>query len=120
MATRRASGPPGRRLDPGLTAGLLRRSAGAVRVAHKIGATAFARIERAWVGQYQSRSASTEDFIALAPRVACRDLTGFLRAWLYGSTTPPMPGHPDWTMDPVVTGSAVATADLIRSPRPRP
>ena len=27
-------------------------------------------------------------------------LTAFLRDWLYG-TTPPMPGHEDWTADPV-------------------
>ncbi|HEX4672478.1 MAG TPA: hypothetical protein VH279_09435 [Solirubrobacteraceae bacterium] len=31
-----------------------------------------------------------------------RNLTGFLRNWLHGTKTPPMPGHPDWTVDPVV------------------
>ena len=40
------------------------------------------------------------DYIALASEVAGRDLTGFLRAWLYGTKTPPMPGHPDWTVTP--------------------
>jgi hypothetical protein len=25
----------------------------------------------------------------------------FLNAWIYGTTTPPMPGHPDWTVEPV-------------------
>jgi aminopeptidase N len=67
-----------------------------------VGATTFQRIERAWVARYRRRSASTADFIALASRVSQRDLGGFLHAWLYGTTTPPMPGHPDWTTDPVV------------------
>jgi len=67
----------------------------------KVGATTFAAIERHWVRQYRGRSASTDDFIALASRVSRRDLRPFLVAWLYGKTTPPMPGHPDWTVDPV-------------------
>ncbi|WP_416980141.1 hypothetical protein [Streptomyces sp. T028] len=29
------------------------------------------------------------------------DVSGFLRDWLYGTTTPRMPGHPDWTVTPV-------------------
>jgi hypothetical protein len=53
------------------------------------------------------KSASTDDFIALASRVAGRDLRTFLTAWLYGTRTPPMPGHPDWTVTPV---PAAATA----------
>jgi aminopeptidase N len=67
----------------------------------KIGERAFDRLERAWVHLYSGRSGSTEDFIALASQVAHRDLRAFLRAWLYGTTTPPMPGHPDWTANPV-------------------
>jgi aminopeptidase N len=72
----------------------------------KIGKSAFERVERAWVHRYEGKSASTDDFIALAARVSHRRVTGFLRDWLYGDTTPPMPGHPDWTADPVVEGSA--------------
>ena len=49
------------------------------------------------------------------PRSPYRDLRGFLRAWVYGTTTPPMPGHPDWTVDPVVP-QVQALASL--SPRP--
>ena len=60
------------------------------------------------MARYRDRVASTDDFIALASRVADRDLTGFLRAWLYGERTPPMPGHPDWTSDPVLESSPVA------------
>ncbi len=67
----------------------------------EIGDEAFARLQRAWVTRYRGGVASTADFIALASEVAGRDLTTFLRAWVYGTKTPPMPGHPDWTVDPV-------------------
>ena len=67
-----------------------------------VGASTFQRIERAWVQRYAGESASTDDFIALASQVSGRNLTGFLRDWLYGTKTPPMPGHPDWKVDPVV------------------
>ena len=79
----------------------------------KIGDRAFQRLEREWLRRYRDRSASTADFIALASRVARRDLRGFLRAWLYGTETPPMPGHPDWTVDPVE-----APAPSLRSHAP--
>ena len=42
---------------------------------------------------------------------------GFLRAWLYGETTPPMPGHPDWTADPVVETPPSAKRAPGRMPR---
>jgi aminopeptidase N len=67
----------------------------------KIGTDVFNRLERAWVERYAGQSASTDDFIALASQVSGQDVTGFLRDWLYGETTPPMPGHPDWTVNPV-------------------
>ncbi|GAB1690178.1 M1 family metallopeptidase [Krasilnikovia sp. M28-CT-15] len=67
----------------------------------KIGADRFRQLEREWVRAYQGRSVSTDDFIALASRIAHRDLSTFLIAWLYGSKTPPMPGHPDWVVKPV-------------------
>jgi aminopeptidase N len=60
------------------------------------------------VTRYRNRSASTDDFIALASQVAHRDLSGFLRAWLYGQVTPPMPGHQDWKSDPVQEQSPAA------------
>jgi aminopeptidase N len=66
-----------------------------------VGAATFQRIERTWLQTYEGKSASTDDFIALASRVSGRNLTGFLRQWVYASKTPPMPGHPDWTVDPV-------------------
>lgn len=67
----------------------------------QIGDAAFRQLERTWVAKYRGRSASTADFIALASEVSGQDLSAFLQAWLYGTTTPPMPGHPDWTADPV-------------------
>jgi len=66
-----------------------------------VGAATFQRIEREWVSRYEGKSASTDDFIALASQVSGRNLTGFLRDWVYGTKTPKMPGHPDWTVDPV-------------------
>ena len=73
-----------------------------------VGDPTFKNIERAWVHDYRGRSASTADFIALASRVSGQDLTAFLNDWVYGTTTPAMPGHPDWTVDPV-TSSLRAT-----------
>ncbi|MFI0235028.1 M1 family metallopeptidase [Streptomyces sp. NPDC016845] len=67
----------------------------------EIGKESFERLERAWVTTHVDQSATTTDFVALASRVAGRDLTGFFRSWLYAKKTPPMPGHPDWKSDPV-------------------
>jgi len=75
----------------------------------RVGDPAFRAIERAWAQRERGRSAGTDDFIALASAVARHDLTDFLRAWVYGDTVPPMPGHPDWTADPV---TAAAPAPL--------
>jgi aminopeptidase N len=66
----------------------------------KIDDAAFQRLERAWVTRYRDDVASTQDFIALASQVSHQNLTKFLTDWLYGTTTPPMPGHPDWTATP--------------------
>ncbi len=65
----------------------------------EIGAPAFAEVERRWVRD-RDGVATTADFIALASQVARRDLEPFLGAWLYGETTPPMPGRPDWRVLP--------------------
>jgi aminopeptidase N len=67
----------------------------------EVGDALFRRIERTWLQRYRYGVASTGDFITHASLIARRDLGGFLRPWLYGTTTPPMPGHPDWTVDPV-------------------
>ncbi|MFI6146697.1 M1 family metallopeptidase [Streptomyces sp. NPDC051109] len=62
----------------------------------EIGVKAFDRVERRWVAEYKDGTAGTEDFVRLASEVAGRDLTAFLNPWLYGKTTPAMPGHPEW------------------------
>ena len=68
----------------------------------KIGTAAFEQVERTWVQRYRDSVASTDDFIALATEVSGdQSVTPFLRDWLYGEKTPPMPGHPDWTVNPV-------------------
>jgi aminopeptidase N len=66
----------------------------------KVGNAAFAKIERAWVSRNAGKSVSTADFIALASSVSHRRLGPFLRPWLFGTKTPPMPGHADWHVKP--------------------
>ncbi|MEP7090127.1 MAG: M1 family metallopeptidase [Nocardioidaceae bacterium] len=83
----------------------------------KVGRASFGRIERAWVHRYQGRSASTRDFIRLASRVSGRHLDGFLSAWLYGHTTPPMPGRPGWKVEPPASPSA-ARAEIAAAALP--
>ncbi|MBC2900614.1 M1 family metallopeptidase [Streptomyces cupreus] len=71
-----------------------------------VGEDAFHAIERAFLARYRDASASTEDYIAVACEVSGQDLSGFLREWLYSTKTPRMPGHPDWTVNPVTAPSA--------------
>jgi len=75
-----------------------------------IGEEQFSKVERSWVKRYKGQSVSTEQWIAHVNRVTHRNLTAFLRDWLYGDTVPPMPGHPDWTADPVTAAAAPAAA----------
>ena len=75
-----------------------------------VGDRTFYEIERRWAQEYEGESASTDEFIALASRVARRNLGPFLRDWLYGSKTPPMPGHPDWTVNEPGTEPAAPEA----------
>ncbi|MGW1025902.1 M1 family metallopeptidase [Streptomyces sp. NPDC002577] len=75
----------------------------------EIGRAAFEQLERTWVDTYRDGTATTADFISLASRISGRDLRGFLDAWLYGTKTPPMPGHPDWHTE--------AAGNPARSPR---
>ncbi|MFJ2647592.1 M1 family metallopeptidase [Streptomyces sp. NPDC087420] len=70
----------------------------------EVGDATFQKIERAWIRTYTGEAAGTGDFVALASKVAGRDLEPFLTPWLYGPTTPPMPGHPDWVVTPVPRG----------------
>ena len=47
------------------------------------------------------RSHPNADLNTVASVIGHRDLRGFLNDWLYGTKTPRMPGHPEWTVDPV-------------------
>ncbi|MEE1751674.1 M1 family metallopeptidase [Streptomyces sp. SP18CS02] len=62
----------------------------------EIGKDAFQKLERRWVTENALGTAGTADFVALASEVAGRDLSAFLKAWLYGEKTPAMPGHATW------------------------
>ncbi|KUM70477.1 M1 family metallopeptidase [Streptomyces griseorubiginosus] len=78
----------------------------------QVGETAFAAIESTFLERFRNSAASTADYIAVASEISGTDQSGFLRDWLYGTKTPRMPGHPDWTVTP-------ATATL-RTPQNRP
>ncbi|HYO40003.1 MAG TPA: M1 family metallopeptidase [Nocardioidaceae bacterium] len=83
----------------------------------QVGVGAFRRIEQEWVRRYQGRSASTRDFIRLSSEVSGQPLDRFLTAWLYGSTTPPMPGRPNWQASPArasLRGSSGSALDALR------
>jgi aminopeptidase N len=82
----------------------------------QIGVQNFQRLERTWVSVYRGKSASTNDFIALASKVSGRDLRAFLGAWFYGTKTPPMPGHPDWTVTPAPASAMAAITPANAGP----
>src|SRR6185295_6803295 len=81
----------------------------------RIGESAFDQVERTWVTRYRDGVASTDDFISLATEISGdASVTPFLRDWLYGEKTPPMPGHPDWTVNRV--GSITTSSSTDRVP----
>jgi len=67
----------------------------------QIGPVPFRKVEQAFYDRYRGRGAPTRDYLDTVNRVTGQNLTGFLNAWLYGPTTPPMPGHPEWKSGPV-------------------
>ncbi|WP_371543189.1 M1 family metallopeptidase [Streptomyces sp. NBC_00554] len=66
-----------------------------------VGEDVFSRIERTFLERYRDSAASTANYIAVASEVSGQDQSGFLTDWLYGTKTPRMPNHPDWTVTPV-------------------
>ena len=52
----------------------------------------------------------TDEFIELAERISRRDLSRFAQEWLFSTTVPPMPGHPDWELDPAGADAPAARA----------
>ncbi|GAA0958020.1 M1 family metallopeptidase [Kribbella koreensis] len=65
-----------------------------------VGEQTFRRIEQTFYDRYRDGNASTQDYIDTANEVSGRDLTQYFDSWIYGKTTPPMPGHPDWHSTP--------------------
>ncbi|GAB7106084.1 M1 family metallopeptidase [Streptomyces phaeofaciens JCM 4814] len=65
-----------------------------------VGEDVFHAIERAFLDRYRNSVATTQNYIDVASEVSGQDLSGFLRDWLYGTVTPRMPNHPDWTVTP--------------------
>ncbi|MDJ0381910.1 M1 family metallopeptidase [Streptomyces sp. G-G2] len=102
---RAAGGPPAapKPAAPGEKIGLFRpvvydgAALALYALRQEVGKAAFEDIERRWVARNHDEVVGTEDFVRLASDVAGRDLTAFLRPWLYGQRTPAMPGHPEWS-----------------------
>ncbi|KUL52362.1 zinc metalloprotease [Streptomyces sp. NRRL F-4489] len=85
---------------------------------HKMGAAGFDRLEREWVAKHRDGVAGTADFITLASHIYGHNLSGFFWEWLYGTKTPPMPGHPQWK--PQAAGKAPAAGRTPRNRTVRP
>jgi aminopeptidase N len=82
-------------------------------LAQRVGLPVFDRIERAFLAAHRYGNASTADYISTAVAVSGDpSVAPFLREWLYGTTTPPMPNHPDWIVDPVPPAPPPPPADL--------
>lgn len=98
-AEQRASGGPAGRMKKAASLLFDSDAPGALMLYglhHKVGDAAFKKIESTFFRTYQGRSASTQDYVDVANRVSGRDLAPYIKSWIYGKTTPPMPGHPDW------------------------
>ena len=57
----------------------------------EVGDDVFFPILREYYRRYAGGNATTADFIAVANEVSGRDLTDFLRAWIYDDEMPPIP-----------------------------
>jgi aminopeptidase N len=79
----------------------------------KVGDRSWRALMKGWAQRYEGQSVSTDDFIAFVDRNVRGDMTRFLRDWLYGTKTPPMPGHPDWTTG--TTASAARMSSAVRN-----
>ncbi|MEV6681688.1 M1 family metallopeptidase [Streptomyces erythrochromogenes] len=82
----------------------------------KVGQEKFHEIETAFLKEYKDKSASTDDYIRVAEQVAGGDTGTFLKDWLYGTTTPAMPGHPDWKPDVLTAQSQDPAKTLAQDP----
>jgi aminopeptidase N len=76
----------------------------------KVGDRVWRALEKDWAARYAGKSVTTDEWIAFVSRYTHRNLTGFLREWVYGTKTPPMPGHPDWETEPGATAARASSA----------
>jgi aminopeptidase N len=83
----------------------------------KIGDREWRGLQREWAQRYAGKSVTTEDWIKFVNRSTGRNLTGFLRDWLYGTKTPPMPGHPDWETTNASSASGRSSTATSSAPR---
>ncbi|MFK0292928.1 M1 family metallopeptidase [Streptomyces sp. NPDC090442] len=91
--SRPESGPPGR-LKHALDV-LGSTNAGGAVMLHglrlKVGDAAFQKIERTFFDRFRHRAATTQDYIDVVNAVSGHDYTGYIKNWIYGTQTPPMP-----------------------------
>jgi aminopeptidase N len=57
----------------------------------KIGDEKFFTLLRTWAAQHRHGNATTEEFTALAGKVAGQDLSGFFNTWIYSTGRPALP-----------------------------
>ncbi|MBP2708559.1 M1 family metallopeptidase [Microbispora sp. RL4-1S] len=91
--TRGTTGPPGRLKDPLDVLGSTNAPGFLMLygLRLKVGDATFRAIERTFFEKYRNKAASTQDFIDVANGVSHRDLTAYVRSWIYGAKTPPTP-----------------------------
>jgi len=73
-----------------------------------VGDEAFVQILRTYLDRFGGETASTADFVAVASKVAGRDLTRFFASWLGPGEPPPLPGG-----EAPAVGSAPPSAPLV-------
>ncbi|WP_438306757.1 M1 family metallopeptidase (plasmid) [Streptomyces sp. HUAS TT11] len=57
----------------------------------QVGDATFSKIEKTFFDRFRHKNASTQDYIDVANEVSGRDLTKYVKSWIYGNKTPPMP-----------------------------
>lgn len=81
-------------------------------LAEKVGQDKFQQIEQTALATHRNSTISTDQYIDLATTVSGDPtVRPFLEDWLYGTKTPPMPNHPDWTVI-APTAKTLRTTDL--------
>ncbi|WKK24249.1 M1 family metallopeptidase [Streptomyces olivoreticuli] len=87
-------GPPGRLKSPLYVLGSTNAAGAAMLygLRQQVGEDTFRKIERKFFDTYRHKAAATQDYIDVVNEVTGRDFTGYIKSWIYGEKTPPMPG----------------------------